>query len=328
MNFKVLLIGCGDIGSRHLQAISTLPEIGKIYVVDPCQHSLELGKKRLSEVPKVNQHIKFEWLNHIENISKDGDLCIVATQAQDRFNLIKKLSTKLNYRRFVIEKIVTQSVQEYKKMESFALEKNLSIWINCQRQTFSIHKYIKSQLTPSEPIIFNVSGENWGLATNGIHETSLFVFYDAPVKIHLEAICVDPFLYPSKRGTAIFDLSGFVCGYTEKGSKLILNFSNQKRKSICTSIISPRARFRVDHINKLAYESFQSTHWRWERIPMTDNLLISFTSRKLISDILHTGRCDLPSLSQCFPAHEFILTALLPQFNSLLNQNNDYCPIT
>jgi len=39
---NILLIGCGQLGSRHLQAIAALPEIGQIEVLDPNPQALEV----------------------------------------------------------------------------------------------------------------------------------------------------------------------------------------------------------------------------------------------------------------------------------------------
>jgi len=51
---KVILIGCGNIGSRHLQALVKLPYEIDIQIVDPNENSQKLAKSRLNETEKNN----------------------------------------------------------------------------------------------------------------------------------------------------------------------------------------------------------------------------------------------------------------------------------
>ena len=63
---KILLIGCGEIGSRHLQALAKIEFPVKIWIVDPNLNSLKVGKKRFNEMLKSGaiQEVKnFKKLN-------------------------------------------------------------------------------------------------------------------------------------------------------------------------------------------------------------------------------------------------------------------------
>ena len=76
---KILLVGCGEMGSRHLQALAKIELPVKIWVVDPNSDSLKTGKKRFDEIPNnTNIHsIKFEpYLPYDLN---EIDLCIIST---------------------------------------------------------------------------------------------------------------------------------------------------------------------------------------------------------------------------------------------------------
>lgn len=75
--FRVLIVGCGELGSRHLQAVATLAEVAEIEIVDPCPKGLELGCKRLTEVEGRKPSIDYRWLSSIEEAHKGGDLCSV-----------------------------------------------------------------------------------------------------------------------------------------------------------------------------------------------------------------------------------------------------------
>ncbi|MFH1581701.1 MAG: hypothetical protein ABIC39_06450 [Pseudomonadota bacterium] len=328
MSKKVLLVGCGQLGSRHLQAIASLKEVGEIQVVDPFEGSLELGKARIKEISDLNPDIKFEWFTSLNNCSSAGDICVVSTQSRGRCALIKQIAGELGYKNFLIEKIVSQSIAEYQDLMSFARKNKLSIWVNCKTRAYSIHKYIKSKISPNETFIFSNIGGNHGLGNNGLHAADLFIFYDGSKQIKVTGSRIDPVLHPSKRGKGVYDLSGSLYGYTDKGNDFALSFSAGHDGPDHISIVSKSARFIVEHFQKFAYESFADQCWAWRQVPLDGNWAVSHMSKAFVAEIFSKGSCELPTLADCFPAHEFILGQLQPHFNRLLKVENNYCPIT
>ncbi len=328
MMHKILLVGCGQLGSRHLQALASLSFVEKICVIDPSEESLARGKARLAEMSDINPSITFEWYTNLDPRVAEGDLCIIATQARGRGILLKEITTQFGYERFLIEKIATQSIEEYHDLMDFCNERKLSVWVNCKTRAYGIHQYIKSKLDPQGSIIFSAIAGNQGLANNGIHEADLFTFYDQASHIKMVGSRIDPVLHPSKRGKDIFDLSGSLYGATDKGSDAIISFSGRNTSPDHVSVLSRTGRFFVDHFQKLALESYAETDWKWQPVPIDENWSVSFMTKAFVTDILSKGTCKLPTLEECFPAHEFILNALLPHLNRFLNVNNDFCPVT
>jgi len=325
---KILLLGCGQLGSRHLQAVAAMKDIAEVFVVDPNGPSLDLGRLRLKEIPDLNRDIKVKWLNSMDEGCAGGDLCIIATQAKGRVELIKKASMEFGYDRFLIEKIVAQSAGQYLELMQYCDNNRLSVWVNCKSRAYSVHKYIKAKLDPAEPIVFSDFGGNHGLANNGVHSADLFVFYDGAERIESLNSRIDPLLHQSKRGKDIYDLSGILCGYSRKGSSFTLAFSGRHNSPDHISILASRGRFIVDHIQKFAYESYPENDWKWHPIPIDENWMVSHMTKAFASDILSKGSCELPTIKECFPAHEFILEQLSPHFNRLLKVSNDFCPVT
>ncbi len=328
MSKRILLAGCGQLGSRHLQAMATLADVGEMIVVDPNPAALELGKSRLGQVNDLNPSISYQWLTDLGQAPAQGDLCVVATQAKGRLELIEQICSRLGYRRFLIEKIVTQSMEEYRRLLALAERERLSIWVNCQTRTFSVDQYIKKLLRPQEPILLSDVGGNHGLATYGVHVADLFLFFDGTNDITLSGIHIEPVLHPSKRGTDLFDLSGTITGYSEKGSHLIMSFAGAHQSPDIINLITPHSRFVVDHIHEQAFESHEASGWKWNPIAVEGNWVISQTSRSIVKDILVKGTCGLPTLSECFPSHAFILNALKPAFERLLGSRQESCPVT
>ena len=59
MSKNIVLVGCGNVGSRHLQALVKVHQSITIYVVEPNKNSQNLGKKRLDEISYNKKTIKF-----------------------------------------------------------------------------------------------------------------------------------------------------------------------------------------------------------------------------------------------------------------------------
>ncbi len=328
MSKRVLVIGCGQLGSRHLQAVASLKEAAQVFVVDPNPAALQLAQARLAEIKDLDPAIDFHWQTQWDPSLAQGDLCIVATQAQGRPDLIKEIVRQLSYRTFLIEKIVAQSVVEYRDLMDFCSLEGVRVWVNCKARAYKIHQYIKSFISPEDPVTFSAVGGNFGLATNGIHLADLFAFYDGATSIHCCVLQPDTKLMPSKRGGMVHDLCGTIMGFSDKGSLLSLSFCPDHDAPDILTIVTPRSRFMVDHVQKFAYESHEKENWVWKPVGINEDWRVSFMSQKFAQDILNFSRCDLPTLEECFAAHEFILSALLPAFNRLLKVERNFCPVT
>ncbi len=154
------------------------------------------------------------------------------------------------------------------------------------------------------------------------------IYYDNTNKISNSGFRVDNVLHGSKRGKDIFDLSGTLFGSTAKGSDFVLLFSGRHNSPDCISVVSPKYRFIIDHMQKFAYESCIEKDWFWEQVSIKEDWLVSHMSKMFIADVLEKQACDLPDIYQCFPAHEFILGQLLPHFNRLMGVKVSSCPVT
>lgn len=322
---RVLIVGCGELGSRHLQAVASLPQVAEIEVVDPRPEALAQGRERLAEVSRGEGTAAVRWLASLDEASPAGGLCIVATQADVRCAVTRQVAERLGYTAFLLEKLVAQSIEEGDALLEVAGTRGLAIWVNCKTRAYPFHQRVKQRLDPREPIIFTAVAGNHGLASNGIHDVDLFAFYDEATVILNGGCRIDPIAHRTKRG--LWDLSGTLQGYTEKGSHLTVSYAADHQASDCLFIGSRRYRCLVDHMNRWAVEAEAETGWVWRPVPFEGNLLVSAMTQTFASDILAMGRCQLPTLGASLVAHRFVLGALQPAFSRLL-ERAALCPVT
>jgi len=105
---NIIIVGCGNVGSRHLQAIVKLPRELTIEVVEISKKSQEIAKSRLEEIDYDKKKIRCNWHDNIEELKEKADLVIVSTTSIGKVELVSKL-LDMGYSRFVIDKIVAQS---------------------------------------------------------------------------------------------------------------------------------------------------------------------------------------------------------------------------
>ena len=58
---KITIVGCGNIGSRHLQAISQIKESLEINIVEPDEKSRKAALERLEEISFDASNQKYTW---------------------------------------------------------------------------------------------------------------------------------------------------------------------------------------------------------------------------------------------------------------------------
>lgn len=325
--YRALVIGCGQLGSRHLQAVAALPLVTDIDIVDPSPAALSLGQERLQQVADRQPNVRVRWLPELAAAAPGGDLCIVATQAAGRLALVEQAAA-MGYRAFLLEKIVTQSAAEYWNLLAMADARGLSVWVNCQERTYPFHQAVRARIDPSEPVVFASVGGNHGLACNGIHLADLFAFYTGGQEIRSAGAYIDPVLHSSKRGSSIYDLSGSLHGYTANGSRIMIDFAGDHRAPYHITISTRRARWLVDYTSQWAWQSREENEWAWAPMQFKGELRVSYTTRQFATEILTKHKCSLPTLAEAFTAHSFILNELQPHFNRLFGAELKHCPVT
>lgn len=326
MSRRILVVGCGELGGRHLQAITAVPEVAEIEIVDPRSEARALGQTRLAERPAPGG-TRVRWLTSLRDATAGGDLAIVATRADVRCQVAREVIEDLGYRALILEKMVAPSTADYERLLDVASARRAAVWVNCKTRAHASHRHVKAQLEPGAPLCLTVTGGNHGLANNGIHAADLFVFYDGAGELESRGAYVDPVLHPSKRGPGVFDLSGTLIATTNRGSRFVLSYAADHAAPGCFVVETARYRAIVDDIAKWVMESRADDGWRWHAVPFTEDLAVSHMTTAFAADIMASGRCALPTLAEAYPAHRFILEELRPHFARLLGGDVVRCPV-
>jgi predicted dehydrogenase len=321
---KLLIVGCGELGSRFLQAAISINQFSVIEIVEPNNFAVETAKKRSLEVLTNDILSKINYYDNISQITEAGDLAIIATQADTRHIVFKEV-VALGYKFIILEKIVTQSINQYEYMQQLAFENDIKVWVNCKTRCYPIWKYIKSKINLTDNITMHSIGGNHGLCTNGLHTIDLFNYLISSNELNIDFINMDPIIHNTKRNK--YDTSGII-SLTDNRNTIILDYNMNHMQMPIDIVMTNNYKWIVDNASRKAFEMSNQNSNKTIEIPYEGDLSVSFMSRAFISDILQKKNCELPTLDDCFTAHKMIFEIMLPHFKMHFEKNSKICPIT
>jgi len=314
------LVGCGNIGSRHLQALVKLPYETEIEIIEPNINAQNLAKKKLNEIEYDQSLFNLTWKSSINN-SKNNDLVILATPSKNRLELIKTL-VELDNKRFLVEKMVCQSKQEYELISSLINSTNSKAWVNASRRYFKSYQKIFPKSEENSPVNLCIHAGNMGLGSNAIHFLDLFSWITKNESFRLNGDFLNSEILENKRGNEYKEFSGTIIGKSTNNSIIMINFS-QEHNLPTYIIFSDNERTLI--INE--------TDERILELPanLTREFKVEFQSdltTKIVMDIFEKDNSLLPTLAESKIAHLELFRIFNSHIQKITNNEVEKCPIT
>lgn len=319
---RVILIGCGNIGSRHLQALVKLEYDLSIDIVEPSIKARSLAKSRLNQIKYNDKKHQFVWYKSISELKNESDLVIIATNAKGRVDLIQQI-LELGHRKLIVEKMVCQSTAEYKKLLALMKKFHAKGWVNTNRRYFKAYRSIKEKFTDSNYIHLSVFAGNSGLGTNAIHYIDLFSWLVEDYKIKLNGEFLTNQIFDNKRGENFKEFLGTIIGFS-KNSFASLTFFPAKKESFIIKIYGENG---FAYVNELEEQGYFLDNKGKVKL----NAKFGHTSElttKIIQDIFSTDDCLLPTLKDSYHLHKELFRIFNRHIKKILNKDIELCPIT
>ncbi|MCV2885448.1 Gfo/Idh/MocA family oxidoreductase [Aestuariibacter sp. AA17] len=318
----IVVVGCGNIGFRHVQALLSEKNHYDILAYDPDVAGLNAAEFALLNQDKFASKILKTTTEFPRNM--DISLAIIATNADVRFAVTESLIQQNTVKSIVFEKVLFQSKVEVDKMSSLLNQQSISAWVNCPRRMMPCYKKVKERINPQQPIKMELFGKNVGMACNAIHFLDLFFYLGNinPVNLDFQTNLDDRLLKAKRSG--FYELTGEIYLECDKHSIHINCDDDGGKEEIKIKIENSGAEFQIDEINSdiltvIDNESIKSDFI----LPFQSQM-----SQKFSLGIIKHDKCELPSFDESAKLHVAMIEAFLPQFNRLLHQSNDFIPIT
>ena len=322
---KILVIGAGQLGSRHLQGLLKSVHKQVIYVLDPSKNSLEIAETRANE---INHSHSVNYVSDWNKLPKEFNLVIVATGANVREKVITKLLEDYKVNNLVLEKILFQDLESYNKVGALLEKTKTKTWVNHPRRMFPHYQKIKKELFKSkQEIIFQVVGGNWGLACNSLHFIDLCSFLTGKRVNEIDFDWVDNKIHESKRKNNI-EFTGSVKGTMNDNSCFIITSFDKEVIDVSINISSGSQRWSIQEgkAQKISYLSKENNFNE-----VITNITTEFQSTlttTIANNIFKSGECNLPSYKDACASHIPFIEASIKKYIEITGVNTNICPIT
>ena len=328
---NAVIIGAGQLGSRHLQGLVKSKNDLSIYVVDPNKEALETADLRSKEISH-KQKITFQ--TEIRDLPRTIDFAVIATNANVRLQVLQALVVHASIKTLILEKVLFQHEDAYNKALELIESHSIQCYVNHPRRAQYIYQKIKHDLKDYSHVKFDIDvfGVNWGLGCNGLHVSDLieYLFSDEVNSYSIDEL--DQSLLLSKR-KGFNEFTGTIKGNTLRGHSFRITSSyaqDSAIRPITITLNSPEVTFWVSEAGIEAFylretnglqvirETFKVEPIKFQS-DLTGNWIdLSISGEKL----------PLTEYEQAMRNHCKFINALLDQIEIITGIKTKICPIT
>jgi len=330
MGKKIVLIGAGNVGSRHLQALAHLPYNLRIQVVEPDPQAQDRARNILKNESGGKFDVNIEWSTRLDNVYTCPDLTIVATTSKGRVDLIEKLIT-IGHKRLLIEKVVCQSKDEYDHLLSIVSKNDAKAWVDCTYRYYPYFIEIGNLLEGKSAICFSVVGSNNGLGCNAIHFIDIFRMISGNNQsIELDGYALDKKIMSCPRGEDFVEFTGLITAKTDNGNCATINFHPEiPRRSLLITVLAQGIKIFIEDRGALAkiFISREENDWQWEDYDYGD-IVVSKLTTHIAQSILESDECNLPKVEDLYQIHNELFRIFNNHIKAVTKSTVSVCPIT
>lgn len=322
---KIYIIGAGQLGSRHLQALKNVRLPLAITVIDPSADSLTVARQRYEAVTTGQYTPQIEYTQQMPRADDQIDLAIVATNANIRKEVITETLQKNRVKHMILEKLLFQKTADFQEIDKLLAMKGTNAWVNCSMRVMPFYRAARQEIAGNK-ILYQVSGSQYGLVTNAIHYLDHIAYLTGSLDYDIDTALLDFPPIPSKR-KGFLELNGTLTARYTDGSMGIITCYPEGNAPVQVEILSRNVRMIVREAEGKACISRESENWRWTevdaRIPYQSEM-----TADLVEDILSHGTCKLAPYKDSVKVHLNLLEPLLAFLNHHKDNKSDIYPFT
>jgi predicted dehydrogenase len=322
---KIALIGAGQIGSRHLQALAKCDFPVSIEVVDPSEASRKMASDRLEQIPRSPSVQSVRFLDSIGGLTPASDLAIVATGSKHRFEVLRALLAQNRPSKLILEKVLFPSIEELNFAEQLLDQSGAQTWVNCPKRAYPAVSSIREKLDPARPFRMEVRGNNWGLACNSIHFIDLAAYFAGQNDYELDTDELDRTIHESKRAGYV-EFTGTLRTVFKSGTELLLTSKAEGAPSFQTVLSQGSLEIEINealHQIRVSRSGGQTSEVAKFSAPPQSEL-----TQRFAREILVDGECALTTFHDSARLHRPFLAGLLAFYSELCGEKQKCIPIT
>ncbi len=320
---NIALIGAGQLGSRHLQGLALLERPALVTVVDPTEASLATAKERFAQIKQDKVEARFT--QRFEDLPRELDGVVVATGADVRRKAIEALLAQSKVKAALLEKVLFQRPGDYPAVQELLDRSGTRAWVNCAQRLWPFFKDLRPMTLGKSNIQVAVTGSQWGLACNAIHNLDLLSFLTGGGSCRLET-ALDAGTISSKR-PGFIELTGTLYAFGDRGNRVIQTSYRDGEAPFAFDVQGEdfHAIWRVgDGSMKI---SRAADGWKWQdsesRAPFQSQL-----THAVLLEMIERGTSALPGYAESASLHLEMLRAFLGHMGQGTGTPLQVCAIT
>ncbi len=301
----ICLIGAGQLGSRHLQALKAVSSPLMITVVDPFPPSLKMAKERYESAAGSDHH-SIQYLSDLEAIGTAYDVVIIATNSDTRRPLTEQLLARASVRFLILEKILFQKHEDYQIVGDLLEKNHCQTWVDCSMRTMPFYRDLKNRVR--SPLVYVATGSNYGLITTSIHYLDHIAHLTGCCDYQLITDGLEPTLIPGKR-KGFLELHGTLAARFKDGSYGSFSCFAEGNVPVHVEVHSAQGRVISRENEQKAWLAGPETQWLWQDgaapLPFQSQM-----TAVVVEDLLSQGTCGLTPYAQSAQLHLTLLEGL------------------
>ncbi len=313
MENKVAIIGIGNIGRRHLQAVCNDSVCKEVFGYDIRPQAIEDTKKFIEDHGINHTPIRLissgeEFFGNIDHHT----IVIIASTANGRvahFEGVLSFKPKA----VIVEKPLCQAEMEYKKILALSKKYKVPVYVDFHRHMYDEYQQIAAYLKKSRLRFIHTT--TWGgMACNGIHVLELITWL-AGAREYKILDYTKPRIYNTKRkgfkdfeGSVVFSINkNIICSVsaTDKESLETYDIAASDRQYFINESVS-----RINIVDKKGKQEEEAMNV----------LFLSQITGKVVKDIIKGAQhVKLPRIEETFLAHKILFDYMKRAKISTLN---------
>lgn len=312
----VALIGCGNIGFRHLQALTSGAEPATVTVVEP----------NVAAHERINEHVALTAGSSSKDVvlvtelpasPQTFDLVVVATTADTRRGVVDTLLDQHRVNVLILEKVLFPRVADLDEIGKRIDELGVTTFVNCGRRTYPGYIELRDQLAGRAVRGIAVRGNRFGLASNTVHFLDVAEFLTRAAVTSVSADGLRPGFVRSKRAGSVEVFGTLTAGLSD-GSHLTIECRDQDPLAVAVNVDADGLSVAIDEVARTVTIDGQARPFGLQTVSETT---------WIYDDALRTGTCSLTPYADSARQHRVYLDALRPHLG-LSNAADDPCPIS
>lgn len=320
---KIAIIGCGQIGSRHLQALPLLSEGAQIHLLDSSADSIALAESRFYEflADEKQSHFTLHKTSIFQDLPAHLDVAIIASGAAPRASLCRSLLDDRKVDHLILEKFLFQRADEYTEIGSLLESTGTNAVVNQWMSSLYAFRRMGMRLGAG-PYHMTASGNGWGLCCNAAHLLEYFDYLNGR-KDFCECAGNFEAVIDAKRPGYKELLGGLTIQSTNGSTLEMLCGNGAPSATIDMEIVSSdravKFLFGLSSLDCIWSDGLHETLW----IPMQ-----SRQTHLYVEDFMVGRDCGLPSFERSAYQHLALLGMFQAKMREVESSFGEICPIT